>query len=221
MSEINAKLGFKVYSRDNLKADRLIRASQQGYTMLEILMVIAIAAILVAVAVPSLQDTISGNARDSIQLDLMSSLALARSQAVSLSRTVSVCHSSNQSTCSNTTGSEWNQGWLVFSDFDSDGVIDSGDGDTILQVSNPGNDIVSIKLLNSSNSTIAGEKVQFNDDGFLENSSGGAYFKFCDPDNIADNSRALWIANTGRASMSIDDGDGVHDDLGGNNLSCP
>ncbi len=45
--------------------------------MLEILIVIAIGAILVAVAVPSLQDTISRNARDSIQLDLMSSLVLA------------------------------------------------------------------------------------------------------------------------------------------------
>lgn len=58
--------------------------------MLEILMVIAIAAILVAVALPSMQDTISRNARDSIQLDLMTSLALARSQAVTLSVTASV-----------------------------------------------------------------------------------------------------------------------------------
>jgi type IV fimbrial biogenesis protein FimT len=78
------------------KMHRKLFAKQQGYTMLEILMVIAIAAILLAVALPSMRDTISRNARDSIQLDLLTSLSLARSQAVTLSVTTSVCHSSNQ-----------------------------------------------------------------------------------------------------------------------------
>jgi prepilin-type N-terminal cleavage/methylation domain-containing protein len=52
---------------------RKLFIEQHGYTMLEILMVIAIAAILVAVALPSMQETISRNARDSIQLDLLTS----------------------------------------------------------------------------------------------------------------------------------------------------
>lgn len=194
---------------------------QQGYTMLEILMVVAIGAILVAVAVPSLQDTISRNARDSIQLDLQTSLALARSQSVTLSTTTSVCHSANQTSCSNSAGSDWDDGWLVFSDFDGDGVVDSSDGDTLLQIHPPANGVVAIELLNSSNATLTNEFVQFDDDGFLNNSTGGAYFKFCDPDNIAANTRAIWISNTGRASQSIDDGDGLHDDLAGNNLACP
>lgn len=189
--------------------------------MLEILMVVAIGAILVAVAVPSLQDTISRNARDSIQLDLQTSLALARSQSVTLSTTTSVCHSANQTSCSNSAGSDWDDGWLVFSDFDGDGVVDSSDGDTLLQIHPPANGVVAIELLNSSNATLTNEFVQFDDDGFLNNSTGGAYFKFCDPDNIAANTRAIWISNTGRASQSIDDGDGLHDDLAGNNLACP
>ena len=200
---------------------RKLFIEQHGYTMLEILMVIAIAAILVAVALPSMQETISRNARDSIQLDLLTSLSLARSQAVTFSVTTSVCHSSNQTSCSNSTGSDWNDGWLVFSDFDSDGVLDSGDGDELLQVHPPANGIVAIELLNSSNSTLSNEFVQFNDDGFLNNSSGGAYFKFCDPDNVAANTRAIWVTNTGRASQSIDDGDGLHNDLAGNNMACP
>jgi len=165
--------------------------------MLEILMVVAIGAILVAVAVPSLQDTISRNARDSIQLDLLTSLALARSQAVTLSVTASVCHSANQTSCSNSAGSDWSDGWLVFSDYDGDGVVDSADGDELLQVHPSANDIVAIELLNSSNNTITNEFVQFNNDGFLNNSTGGAYFKICDIDNIAANSRAIWVSNTG------------------------
>lgn len=184
-------------------------------------MVIAIAAILVAVALPSMQDTISRNARDSIQLDLLTPLSLARSQAVTLSVTTSVCHSANQTSCSNSAGSDWNDGWLVFSDFDSDGVLDSGDGDELLQLHPPANGIVAIELLNSSNSTLSNEFVQFDNDGFLNNSTGGAYFKFCDPDNVAANTRAVWVTNTGRASQSIDDGDGLHNDLAGNNMACP
>ncbi len=189
--------------------------------MLEIMIVIAIAAVLVAVAIPSLQDTVTRNARDSIQLDLMTSLALARSQAVSLSTSVSVCHSTNQSSCSNTAGADWDAGWLVFSDFDSDGVVDSGDGDTVIQIHPAANGIVGIELLNSSNATLSNEFVRFNDNGFLDNSTGGAYFKFCDPDNIAANTRAIWISNTGRAAQSVVDADGVHDDLAGNDLVCP
>lgn len=61
------------------KMHKKLVIDQLGYTMLEVLMVIAIAAILVAVALPSMQDTISRNARDSIQLDLLTSLSLARS----------------------------------------------------------------------------------------------------------------------------------------------
>ena len=205
----------------SLITNKALVAEQHGYTMLEILMVIAIGAILVAVAVPSLQDTISRNARDSIQLDLLSSLALARTQAVTLSTTMSVCHSANQTSCSNSTGSDWDDGWLVFSDYDSDGVLDTGDGDEILQIHPAANGIVAIELLSSSNGTVTDEVVQFDDDGFLANSSGGAYFKFCDTDNIAANARAIWIANTGRASQSIVDGDGIHNDMSGNNLTCP
>jgi hypothetical protein len=75
--------------------------------------------------------------------------------------------------------------------------------------------------LNSSNNTLSNEFVQFDDDGFLNNSTGGAYFKFCDADNVAANTRAVWVTNTGRASQSIDDGDGLHNDLAGNNMACP
>jgi prepilin-type N-terminal cleavage/methylation domain-containing protein len=78
MSENYAKLESKVCCKQNLQADRMNIVEQQGYTMIEIFVVIAIAAILVAVAVPSLQDTVTRNARDSIQLELMTSLALAQ-----------------------------------------------------------------------------------------------------------------------------------------------
>jgi len=140
---------------------------------------------------------------------------------VTLSTTASVCHSANQTSCSNSAGSDWNDGWLVFSDFDSDGVVDSADGDTLLQVHPPASGVVAIELLNRSNNTITNEVVQFDDDGFLNNSIGGAYFKFCDSANVAANTRAIWVSNTGRSSQSIDDGDGLHDDLAGNNLVCP
>jgi prepilin-type N-terminal cleavage/methylation domain-containing protein len=45
-----------------------IKLGQQGYTMLEILMVVAIGAILVAVAVPSLQDTIRLDTAEKIKI---------------------------------------------------------------------------------------------------------------------------------------------------------
>ena len=76
-------------------------------------------------------------------------------------------------------------------------------------------------MSDNANNDITDEFLRFDFDGFLENSTNAAQFKFCGTDNIAANARAIWIANTGRASLSVNDADGVHNALDGNDLSCP
>lgn len=191
----------------------------KGYTMIELLVVMVIVAILAALVTPGIQDTIRRNARESAMLDLLSSLALARSEAVTLSANVSICRSTDQTACAGIEGEDWDASWLVFDDGSAAGVIDGSD--SILQIHSALSGQAVITLADGSGADITDEFIQFDDDGFLENSTNGAYFKFCDPDNIVANARAVWISNTGRASMSIDDGDGVHNDLLGNDLVCP
>lgn len=56
--------------KQNLQADKVIKVRQQGYTMLELLMVIAILGILAAIAIPSYQDSTRRANRADAQITL-------------------------------------------------------------------------------------------------------------------------------------------------------
>lgn len=85
---------------------------QAGFTLLELMITVAIAAILLTVGVPSFRSVIQNN-RAAIQTnDLLSALSLARSEAVKRGAAVSVCPSATQSACSG--GTDWSVGWIVY-----------------------------------------------------------------------------------------------------------
>lgn len=97
-----------------------------GVTLIELMMVIAIGAVLIGIAVPSfqnlvLQSRISGNVND-----LVGAINLARSEAVKRGGGTSICRSTDQATCA-TAGSGWATGWIVFSDANMNGVVDGTD----------------------------------------------------------------------------------------------
>jgi type IV fimbrial biogenesis protein FimT len=96
-----------------------------GFTMIEMLMTIAIAAILTALAVPSFRYITNANRIASELNGLLGDLQLARSQAIKDGRTVTVCQSSDGSSCTNSTS--WQDGWIVFSDPTNVGVWDAGE----------------------------------------------------------------------------------------------
>lgn len=82
---------------------------QQGFTLLESMIVIAIMAILVSVALPSLVDAQNSNRVDSVQRDLLSVMNQGRTQAVNEGDRISLCASSDGQHCDN----DWS-GWVLF-----------------------------------------------------------------------------------------------------------
>lgn len=136
--------------------------SQKGFTLIELMITIPIAAILLAVAVPNLRDFLVRAALSSQSIDFMSDLALARSEAAKRGSRVTVCISANGTTCSSP-GTDWAGGRIVFVDAPVYGTVDGGD--TILKVSNPnttGNTVVStfstgfVQYLGSGVTNLAG-----------------------------------------------------------------
>lgn len=111
--------------RLNQKQQRL---SVRGLTLIELMVTIAILAILLSVAVPSFQAMIASSRLTSASNDLLVTLAQARSNAIRVGNRVTVCMSSDGATC--TTSGGWEQGWITFIDTTrsgTDAVVDTGE----------------------------------------------------------------------------------------------
>ena len=87
---------------------------QTGFTLLELMVVVAIAGIMMAIGVPSFQNITTTNRIAANTNELITALNLARSEAVKRSAAVSVCKSADGAIC--TTSGDWDQGWIVYVD---------------------------------------------------------------------------------------------------------
>ena len=96
-----------------------------GFTLVELMISVAVAAILCAVSAPALGSLIHNETARASRNTLVTSLNLARNMAVTGQGRVVVCPSIDQHTCS---GSEWWQhGWIVFEDKNGDGEHEAGE----------------------------------------------------------------------------------------------
>ena len=85
-----------------------------GFTLIELMITLAIVGILLAVGVPSLKAFMQGNQLVATSNELLSALHIARSEAIKLNKRVTICESSNGTSCSAT--GNWKNGWIVFTD---------------------------------------------------------------------------------------------------------
>jgi type IV fimbrial biogenesis protein FimT len=102
----------------------------RGFSLVEVLTVVALIAVFLALAAPSLQDMIQRTRVKSAMTTFLADLKYARSEAIKTGRSVSVCATSNGTSClaSNT----WHRGWIVFHDANASGTIDHA-GDVVLR----------------------------------------------------------------------------------------
>ncbi|MDX1692194.1 MAG: GspH/FimT family pseudopilin [Ketobacteraceae bacterium] len=125
--------------------------NQQGFTMVELMITLAIAGMLLAVGVPSMRAMIQVNKVAAESRAMVTALNYARSEAVTRKRAVSVVP---------TDGSNWTNGLTVWLDANGDGSVDNNDAET-LQVFP---DLDDIALTPSGAFT----EIRFDEDGFLE-----------------------------------------------------
>ena len=92
---------------------------QQGLTLLELMVTIAIAGILLTIGVPSFQAIVTSNRISANTNNFITAINLARSEAIKRGTDISVCKSADGVSC---TG-DWNQGWIVYLTSDPPEVI--------------------------------------------------------------------------------------------------
>lgn len=157
-----------------------------GFTLVELVITIAVVAILVALATPSFTSVINSNRLTAQANNLVADLQLARSEAVRRNRTVRVCRTPDGAVCAAAAG-DWDA-WLV--------VIPSTTPLEILRSSEVDSPV-------EMASTVA--SVDFRADGLARNGAGSLVdttFTACIPTKRpAENTRAIDLSGGSRLDV--------------------
>ena len=164
-----------------------MRTAKQGFTALELMVTMAIVAILLTTGIPAFKNY-SWNLRMKTAMDvLQTDLILARRRAISLNTRTVVCPAQGTNTCSG--DSDWQNGWIVFTDLN---------GDRQRQASEPllkQSGAVEFMTISSSRSRTS---VRFYPNGFAPGSN--MTILFCD-ERGADYAGKVSVSNNGRIRL--------------------
>jgi type IV fimbrial biogenesis protein FimT len=193
-----------------------IRAS--GFTLIELMVTIAIAAILLALAAPNFSDTIKASRTSSQIRELASALTYARSEAIARGREVLLCRSSDKTTC----GGTWSRGWIVCYNPDTD-LNCNGDDDEVLRVyQGVGGNTMKVFHYTDAVTSAVDNQVAFGRNGTLKGADPHPVtFVICDAGNDVKFARAALVSTLGRTKLSVVGNDVVAQDTGDQEVVCP
>lgn len=163
---------------------RAVLASS-GFTLLELMVTVAIAAILASIAAPNFRNLLLNNARASTVNDLVAALHQARVESQKQGRDAVVCPLNAAGTCEPST-TNWNNGWLIYVNMDTTTPPAFDAADMVVQQ----------YAKSASSITIKADQIQF---FFRPSPAGGISggIKFCDPRGAAE-SREVLVARSGK-----------------------
>lgn len=158
------------------------RSSNGGFTLVELMITIAVAAIVLSIAVPSFRNFVANARVTSNTNQLVGDLHFARSEAMKRRQNIILCRSANPSATTPSCGGTaktWTTGWLMFIDGDSNGAYDSGE--TLLRVGSSADSGIAIKSNTTADTSASAGRISYRGDGRLAITIGEtAKFAVCD-----------------------------------------
>lgn len=113
----------------------------RGFTLLELLTALAVAAIILAFGVPNFMDVVRNSRAAAGANELVTALSIARSEAAKRGARVTVCASDDAATCDGS----WEDGWIVIADAAATDDADPVVGDVLRVSSAPaGNPAIAV-----------------------------------------------------------------------------
>ena len=161
----------------------------RGFTLIELIMAVAISAILLGVGIPSFQSFAQDSRVTSQTNEFVAAINTARSEAIKRSAPIGMCSSSDALTCA--ASNSWTSGWIIFTDSSgATGAIDATD--TLLRA-------YAALGGNSTLSTAATNSIRYLPTGAL----GGTTVDFSlqTPDCVVDDNRQITVNRQGHARV--------------------
>jgi type IV fimbrial biogenesis protein FimT len=188
------------------------RYSQFGFTLIELMAALALAAILIALAVPSFTGLIERNRMESEVNRWLTDINFARSEAIKLGKQVSICRRdasaicdgdlSTTCQCGNSTvpNKEYHHGWLVFVDNSDSGHFQGPSGDVLLRVGGAASTGVTI-----SGNQQANRRFSFTPNGELKSNDWPANTVLCTDNQSTNRSKGVRVAiNTAGRAIPVE-----------------
>jgi type IV fimbrial biogenesis protein FimT len=159
-----------------------------GFTLVEMLISVAVVAILLTIGIPSFRYVTNSNRIAAEINGLLGDMQFARAEAIKEGQPVTVCVSTNGTSCVNT--NNWQNGWIVFSDVNGNAAVDAAT-DVVLRVQRT---FTSSDTFVATNNVVA---VTFNREGYANGIANGTLIKLHDSTNTTNWIRCLSINLSG------------------------
>ncbi|AEG00555.1 GspH/FimT family pseudopilin [Methylomonas methanica] len=172
-----------------------------GFTLIELMVTIAIAAILLGVAIPGFNSIIASNKLTTYANDLITTFNVARSEAIKRGQQVTITRISS-------TAGVWEGGWNIFVDVDGNNAFNDDGNTTLCQMNSDGSPsedclIKTFPALSNGYTIRTGSSayqnyVAYLPSGLAKNAVGDT-FRICDSSANNSKSKAIIISAAGRA----------------------
>jgi len=164
---------------------------EKGFTLIELMITLAVAAILLTVAAPSFFTFIASARSDAQMSAIVTSLQEARTYSLKERRSVTVCGGTVSSAAVPSCDGAWDNGWAVFVENNTT-VGTYQNADTVISVHEAIADNFNITKTN-------GSSISFDGRGWA--ASGNGDFKVCEASNSTTYARQVLVALSGRVSV--------------------
>ena len=148
------------YHQQSLLAMSMFKSAARGFTLIELMVTLALVAILATLAVPEFRSLFANQQLSSVSSDMMASALTARGEALKLNQRVVVAPVS---------GTDWTQGWRIFVDLDLDGAYTES-ADKLVSSKDAVPASVTVETFTGSTSNL--QKFAFDGTGFLTRTTG-------------------------------------------------
>ncbi len=179
--------------------------SANGFTLLELLVVMAVIGITAILIVPNLSAILSDRQSKQKETELKQTLVFSRNAAISMARTVILCPVSASGAC----GRDWNQQLSVFVDANGDRVLNTNE--QILRVLSPS--------MQSEHRAYNNVRISFGPLGRSNVNAGS--LSYCNTSSTRARGTSLIISRMGRVREGKDQNrDGIPELANGVNIPC-